>query len=293
MKVILSYLQKKDDFESVVMEHLRLNGAYWGLTTLDILGKLDVVDQDEVIPWLMQCQDESGGFGGNIGHDPHILYTLSAIQVLALFDKLNVLDIDKVSTYLAGLQNEDGSFSGDIWGEIDTRFSYIAISSLALLKRLDKINVEKAVQYILSCKNVDGGFGCTPGAESHAGQSSLHHVDKDLLGWWLCERQVKSGGLNGRPEKLPDVCYSWWVLSSLIMIDRVHWIDKEKLVKFILDCQDRENGGISDRPEDAVDVFHTYFGVAGLSLLEYPGLKPIDPAYALPVDVVNRIIFHK
>ena len=34
---------------------------------------------------------------------------------------------------------------------------------------------------------------------------SLHHIDKDLLGWWLCERQVKSGGLNGRPEKLPDV----------------------------------------------------------------------------------------
>lgn len=30
-------------------------------------------------------------------------------------------------------------------------------------------------------------------------------MDKDLLGWWLCERQVKQGGLNGRPEKLPDV----------------------------------------------------------------------------------------
>ncbi|KAL3343478.1 hypothetical protein AABB24_027154 [Solanum stoloniferum] len=202
---------------------------------------------------------------------------------------------------IAGLQNEDGSFSGDIWGEVDTRFSYISILSLALLHRLDKVDVGKAVKYILSCKNVDGGFGCTPGAESHAGQifccvaalaitGSLHHVDKDLLGWWLCERQVKSGGLNGRPEKLPDVCYSWWVLSSLIMIDRVHWIDKGKLVKFILDCQDKENGGISDRPDDAVDVFHTYFGVAGLSLLEYPGIKPIDPAYALPVDVVNRVM---
>lgn len=34
---------------------------------------------------------------------------------------------------------------------------------------------------------------------------ALHRIDKDLLGWWLCERQVKSGGLNGRPEKLPDV----------------------------------------------------------------------------------------
>ncbi|XP_073046649.1 geranylgeranyl transferase type-2 subunit beta 1-like isoform X1 [Primulina eburnea] len=332
-RYILSVEKKKDSFESVVMEHLRLNGAYWGLAALDIMGKLDAVDQDEVVSWIRQCQDESGhkeglqnqapilkvststqaiqhvelpygGFGGNIGHDPHILYTLSAIQVLALFDKIDVLDAEKVSNYIAGLQNEDGSFSGDMWGEVDTRFSYIALCSLALLHRLDKINVEAAVKYIVSCKNLDGGFGCTPGAESHAGQifccvgalaitGALHHIDKDLLGWWLCERQVISGGLNGRPEKLPDVCYSWWVLSSLIMIDRVHWIDKKKLVQFILDCQDKENGGISDRPDDAVDVFHTYFGVAGLSLLEYPGLKPIDPAYALPVDVVNRVFLHR
>ena len=38
---------------------------------------------------------------------------------------------------------------------------------------------------------------------------SLHRIDKDLLGWWLSERQVKSGGLNGRPEKLPNVGYSF------------------------------------------------------------------------------------
>jgi hypothetical protein len=51
----------------------------------------------------------------------------------------------------------------------------------------------------------------------------LDAVDSDLLGWWLCERQVKAGGLNGRPEKLPDVCYSWWVLSSLQILKRTHW----------------------------------------------------------------------
>ena len=27
----------------------------------------------------------------------------------------------------------------------------------------------------------------------------------------------------------PDVCYSWWILSALATIDRVHWIDVEKL----------------------------------------------------------------
>lgn len=53
--------QRKDNFESVVMEHLRMNGAYWGLTTLDLLGKLHSVDVDEVVSWLMSCQHESGG----------------------------------------------------------------------------------------------------------------------------------------------------------------------------------------------------------------------------------------
>ncbi|XP_039040074.1 geranylgeranyl transferase type-2 subunit beta 2-like [Hibiscus syriacus] len=107
----------------------------------------------------------TGGFSGNIGHDPHILYTLSAVQVLSLFNKLDVLDIDKVATYITGLQNEDGSFSGEMWGEVDTRFSYIAICCLSILRCLDKINVDKAVSYSLSCKNLDGDFGCTPGGD--------------------------------------------------------------------------------------------------------------------------------
>jgi hypothetical protein len=45
------------------MEHLRMNGAYWGLTTLDLLGKLDTVDVDEVVSWVMECHHFSGFFG--------------------------------------------------------------------------------------------------------------------------------------------------------------------------------------------------------------------------------------
>jgi geranylgeranyl transferase type-2 subunit beta len=87
-----------------------------------------------------------------------------------------------------------------------------------------------------SCRNFDGGFGAVPGAESHAGQifccigalsigNALHHVDEDLLGWWLSERQCDSGGLNGRPEKQADVCYSWWILSSLSILGRVRLVN--------------------------------------------------------------------
>ena len=33
----------------------------------------------------------------------------------------------------------------------------------------------------------------------------LDEVDLEMLCWWLSERQLPNGGLNGRPEKLPDV----------------------------------------------------------------------------------------
>lgn len=42
-------------------------------------------------------------------------------------------------------------------------------------------------------------------------------------------------------------------------------------------AQDPEQGGFADRPGDMVDVFHTVFAVAGLSLLGFPELEPVDP----------------
>lgn len=106
----------------------------------------------------------------------------------------------------------------------------------------------KAVSYVQACANFDGGYGVSPGAESHAGQiftcvgalsiaDRLDLVDRERLGGWLSERQLGRGGLNGRPEKLEDVCYSWWVGSSLAMIGRLHWVDRDKLTQYILDCQ--------------------------------------------------------
>ena len=41
--------------------------------------------------------------------------------------------------------------------------------------------------------------------------------------------------------------------------------------------KDPEAGGIADRPGDMVDVFHTVFGLAGLSLVRFPGLEEVDP----------------
>ena len=105
---------------------------------------------------------------------------------------------------------------------------------MSLLGRLKDLDHEKTVNYIEQCRNFDGGFGTQAGAESHASQGDfqplmlcqLFHsrsnavyvclgslaildrldlVDTPTLGWWLAERQLPNGGLNGRPEKLEDV----------------------------------------------------------------------------------------
>lgn len=49
------------------------------------------------------------------------------------------------------------------------------------------------------------------------------------------------------------------------ILNKISWIDSEKLVGFIISAQDPETGGIADRAGDMVDVFHTHFGVAGTS----------------------------
>jgi geranylgeranyl transferase type-2 subunit beta len=193
---------------------------------------------------------------------------------------------------IASLQDPtSGIFHGDTYGEPDTRFLYAALNALSLLNLLHLINLPLAIQFVDSCANLDSGYGTVPGAESHSGQifvciaalAIAGELDRrlkedstwaDRLGAWLAERQVSSsgpglGGLNGRPEKKEDVCYSWWVLSPLAMLKRAHWINRSALRKFILSCQDAQHGGFSDRPGDVVDVFHTCFAIAGLSLLEW------------------------
>jgi geranylgeranyl transferase type-2 subunit beta len=123
-------------------------------------------------------------------------------------------------------------------------------------------------------------FSCS-GALAIAGELPTGAA-ADRLGAWLAARQLACGGLCGRPEKAPDVCYSWWVLSSLAMLRRSRWLCRSALRAFILRCQDGSKGGISDRPDDEADVFHTFFGVAGLALMGHPGLEEMDPVFALP-----------
>lgn len=66
-------------------EYMRMSGMYWVMTALDLAGSRDRLPAEEVISAVAKCQEESGGFVASPGHDAHILYTLSAVQVKIKF----------------------------------------------------------------------------------------------------------------------------------------------------------------------------------------------------------------
>ncbi|GEQ71544.1 hypothetical protein JCM33374_g5229 [Metschnikowia sp. JCM 33374] len=300
----------KQTYEYWLSEHLRLNGLYWGTMALATLGSLETLPKNDVIKFVMDCFDEeAGAFAAFPGHDAHVLTTLSGLQILLIYDSFGELSDEKkqrIADFVLGLRLEDGSFMGDGFGEVDTRFVFVSVYILTLLGRLTLEIADGASKFILNCKNFDGGFGMYPGAESHAAQvytcvgtlalcDTLGELEENTAAW-LSERQVVgSGGFNGRPEKLPDVCYSWWVLSSLAALDKAHWISFEELEKFILECQDHDAGGFADRPENQTDVYHTCFALAGLSLM-FAGkydLIEVDPVLCLPKRCVEQVKFFK
>lgn len=173
VEYIENHGKDQDDYEYCMTEFLRMSGIYWGVTALDIMNQLDRLDRTSIIDFIKRCQcATTGGFAPCEGHDPHILYTLSAVQILCIYDALSEINCEAVVRYVVSLQQHDGSFFGDRWGEVDTRFSFCAVATLTLLKRdlATTIDVEKAVKFVMSCCNqTDGGFGSKPGAESHAG----------------------------------------------------------------------------------------------------------------------------
>ena len=69
-----------------------MNGLYWGLTALHLMGKPEALPREETIQFVLSCQHQNGGFGAAPRHDAHLLSTVSAIQILATIDALDELE---------------------------------------------------------------------------------------------------------------------------------------------------------------------------------------------------------
>lgn len=235
----------------------------------------------------------------------HITMTYTALASLVIMgDDLSLVDRPAVMAHVAALQCPDGSFFSTRGGsENDMRFMYCAAAICYILQDFSAININAAVKYILNSMSYEGAMGQGTHLEAHGGSnycaiatlhllgkldSSLSTAQRERLVRWLVRRQ-SGGGLQGRPNKPPDTCYTFWVGATLKILGALELLDTTALRQFVLSTQDPITGGLAKYPNANPDGLHTYLGISGLSLLRKDNLKPVDPALNISQQALSHL----
>lgn len=228
---------------------------------------------------------------------PFLIMTYAAILSLAILrDPLDKLDRAEILKYLHLSQREDGSFklypSSE---EYDLRMTYCAFAICAMLDDWSAIDLDKAVRFIASCRAYEGGYGQEPHNEAHGGSTYCALAALDLLpashrsssvqtegeapGTNQCVLSPKQraqtvrwllyhqrSGFAGRTNKESDACYCFWCGASLAILGHGDLVNTSANADFLLKCQFKF-GGIRKDPESSPDPYHTYLGLASLTIL--------------------------
>ena len=148
---------------------------------------------------------------------------------------------------------------------------------------LGKVFLTKIIYHSLySCLNQKGGSRESHGGSTYCAIASLYLMNKielipnkEKLIEWLILRQYT--GFEGRINKPPDVCYSFWIGASLKMLNAWELVNFEHLKSFLFDCQAEHIGGFSKYVGHHPDVLHSYYALCGLSFGGEKGLLEIVP----------------
>ncbi|CAE7479585.1 PGGT1B [Symbiodinium sp. CCMP2592] len=289
------------------MDTNRLTLLYFSVSGLDLLGKLDELDREQTIEYIYSYQSplpDHGGFYGcprvdfqsaetdKCNNQPHIANTYVALVMLIILgDDLRRVKRSSIGHSLRKWQLDDGSFCcvhciSSLDSESDIRFVYCAATICYILDLWHAIDVEAMARFIYASQSYDGAFGMGPGAESHGGctycaVAALRMLgrladlpSKDLLLLVCVRRQIS--GFQGRIEKDPDSCYSFWVGGSMQLLG-ASFLQQDDCLQFLKRCESQRLGGFQKFPDAPFpDLLHSYFSVCGLSLC---GLLP--PLHAL------------
>jgi len=217
-------------------------------------------------------------------HEPYdasnlaMTYT-ALVSLIILGDDLSRVNRKAIIESISQLQQKNGSFSPVIFGmEYDMRFLYCASVISYILNDWSGINIDKAINFIKKSQTYDFGISQGHGLESHGGPtfcaiaalSLMGKLDeglvskKDTLSWCL-SRQVS--GFQGRANKPPDTCYSFWIGAAIEILGGYEFVDFDTHKKFLYSTQ-TIYGGFSKCPDyNYPDILHSYMGVAALAII--------------------------
>ena len=229
--------------------------------------------------------ESKGGISGFPQDNFHTVTNYAALTGIALVGTETAYElIDRQAFYkeLLALKLENGAFSSTRGHEYDVRSTFTAIMMASFLNMLTPELTRGVREFAKKCQGYDGGIAPRPGLESHGGYvhcgvgvlyllDALDDLDLPALIRWISMRQMDwTGGFNGRPNKIVDSCYSWWMGTACQIISRhlnipPFW-NENAMALYLLRIAQKESGAFCDHPPSGQDKFHTMYSIAGLGL---------------------------
>ena len=172
-----------------------------------------------VITVILGLQQPSGVFAGDTFSETDTRFLYCSVSALSLLSALDRLDRGRTVSYLVSCRNFDGGF-GRIAGSeshatqgmslslphiLPIRFAPVHLSVVTFFLRFIIITIFLSPTL----------WVCTAAL---AILDRLDVIDLPTLGWWLAERQLPNGGMNGRPEKLEDVCIFLYIFTYFYLL---------------------------------------------------------------------------
>lgn len=150
---------------------------------------------------VLSLQDPvRGSFAGDEWNEQDSRFSYCAVSCLSLLGRLDALDKAKTVRFLEACRNFDGGF-----GRVEGAESHAAYGASRAFPACRSLHRGASLTREPRNFAMFRGHAVWTCVGALAMLDRLDLVDADTLCWWLCERQLPCGGLNGRPEKLEDV----------------------------------------------------------------------------------------
>ena len=210
--------------------------GYWIIHSLNLLGeKISKEQQLSISRFFISVQSMNGGFCGNVGHLPHLATTYASVTAIASLDYeqcYNVIDRMGLKNFIEDMHNDDGSFTMHKDGELDVRGAYCAAVVANLCDIYSDELFAGTAEWIAKCQTFEGGFGSQPGNEAHGG-------------------------------------YTFCSLAALILLNKTHIIDKDRLLDWVVHRQMQFEGGFQGRTNKLVDGCYSFWQGGIFPLLDH------------------------
>ncbi|ANQ08081.1 Farnesyltransferase beta subunit [Plasmodium coatneyi] len=278
-KYILSCQNYEGGFTSEKFQESHGGYTYCALATLCILGKVQKVNMNKLVHWLINKQGNlEGAFMGRTNKLVDACYSFWIGSIFFLINEMHIL-----KQFLQSCKN--GNKKKRILGK-DQIVDNTDFPNFNVPCNFEKINVTGSIS-----NGIKGEHPSIDEADNHKARNKgkdSHHSD-------CIDAPSKYDHMSSKNSPMTNQIQKEQINFENYKNEFLHrnvMFNMNFLKLYLLVCSQSNKGGMKDKPMEKVDYYHTCYALSGLSIIENYMLshKPNDETYSTDhINHLNRI----